>query len=194
MQRWNWLTVIVLACAGCASPWAVDRYEAPEGNIPARQAFFLKAGELGAAGGGVGASAEARMDQAVQAAIVEQLTLKGYAQVADATKADLVVSYQVAGARKFVIEEQTRIGAPSPTSVLSPSAAQPPPLSTIPREQAVREGSVIVYADDPASGRLIWRGLITAETRAGSTEEGIRTVADMARHITQEFPARQGAK
>jgi hypothetical protein len=63
-----------------------------------------------------------------------------------------------------------------------------------PREQSVREGSVIVYADDPSSGRLIWRGVVTAQTRVGSTEDAVRTVADMARHITQEFPARQPAK
>lgn len=194
MRRRHSLLLALLACAGCASPWAIDSYQAPEGNIPARHAFFLKPGELGAAGGGVGPSTEGRVDEAVRAAIVEQLVLKGYAQVAEAAQADLVVSYQVAGARKFVIEENQRIGAPSPASVLSPSAAQPPPLSMVPREQSVREGSVIVYADDPSSGRLIWRGMISAETRVGSTEEAIRTVADMARHITQEFPARQPAK
>jgi len=64
----------------------------------------------------------------------------------------------------------------------------------VPREQLMRDTTVIVFVDDPASGQLVWRGLITAETRVGSTEEAIRTVGQMAGHITQEFPARQAAK
>jgi hypothetical protein len=69
---------------------------------------------------------------------------------------------------------------------------QPPPLSSAPREQAMREGTVLVFVEDPASGKLLWRGMISAETRVGSTEGGIRTVADMAHHILQDLPARAG--
>ena len=128
----------------------------------------------------------------MRATLRTELARKGYSEVPDAASAQLIVSYQVAGTRKFVIADDRRVGAPSPTTVLSPSEVQPPPMSTVPREQTMRDGTVIVFVADPASGRLLWRGMITAETRAGSTEDAMRTVVEMARHITEEFPARAG--
>jgi hypothetical protein len=50
--------------------------------------------------------------------------------------------------------------------------------------------AVVVFAEDPASGRLAWRGLANLETRTSSTEALVRNVVDMARHVTQQFPAR----
>ena len=103
-----------------------------------------------------------------------------------------MVSYQVSALRKFVAAGDERVGAPSPTTVLSPSEMQPPPLSTMPREQNVRATTVIVFVEDPAGGRLLWRGVINADTRVGSPEEGVRILADMARHVTQQMPPRGG--
>ena len=51
-----------------------------------------------------------------------------------------------------------------------------------------------VFIDDRASGRLIWRGAVTAETRSGSTEQGVRQLTQMAREIAREVPARAGAQ
>jgi hypothetical protein len=34
--------------------------------------------------------------------------------------------------------------------------------------------------------------MISAETRVGSPQEGLRVIADMTRHIVQEIPARAG--
>jgi hypothetical protein len=181
----------ILALAGCASQWTVDRYEAPEANLAARHAYFLRAGELSAPVAPDPAVA-ARVEAAIRATITAELGRKGYAEVATAEAADLIVSYQIAGSRRFVIPDDRRIGAPSPNTVLSPSAIQPPPLSTVPREQTIRDGSVIVFADDPATGKLIWRGLITSETRIGSTEDLVRLVENMTRSILAEFPARAG--
>jgi len=192
MKRATWTIVgLAAALAGCASPWAVDRFEAPEAKVAARSAFFLKGGELGTTAA-MNPAVSASVDTAIRNAITTELARKGYTEVADAAAAQMIVSYQVAGTRWFVIADERRVGAPSATTVLSPSEIQPPPASALPREQSVRDGTVIVFVDDPASGRLIWRGTITAETRAGSTEAGIRTIADMAHHITQEFPARAG--
>ena len=82
---------------------------------------------------------------------------------------------------------------PSATKVLSPSEIQPPPASLLPREQRMRDGSVLVFIDDRATGRLIWRGSVTAETRSGSTEQGVRIIDQMAREIALEVPSRAAA-
>jgi hypothetical protein len=66
-----------------------------------------------------------------------------------------------------------------------------PPASDLPREQVMRDGTVLLFVEDRESGRLVWRGSVTAETRVSSTEAGIRLVVDMARQIAQEFPARR---
>jgi len=179
------------ALAGCASPWSVDRFEAPEANVAARSAFLLKDGEFGTTAG-MSPEVAASANAAVRGAIATELARKGYTEVVDAGSARMIVSYQVAGTRKYVVADERRVGAPSATTVLSPSEIQPPPASAVAREQSVRDGTVVVYVDDPASGQLIWRGLITAQTRTASTEALVRTITDMARHITQEFPARAG--
>jgi hypothetical protein len=192
MKNATWVPALVLAAlAGCASPWSVDSFEAPEAGLPARGTYFIKGGDLGAPIS-VEPGVMQRLDEALRAAVREELDRKGYAEAPDAASAQLIVSYQVAGTRKFVMADDRRVGAPSPNSVLSPSAVQPPPLSSVQREQSVREGTVIVFVDDPASGHLLWRGMISAETRTGSSDETIRTVTDMVRHITQEVPARAG--
>jgi hypothetical protein len=185
------VALTVAALAGCASPWTVDSFEAPEANVSTRSTYFIKGGDLGIPTG-VDAGATASVDAAMRNTLKTDLARKGYTEVADAAAAQLLVSYQVAGTRKFVMEDDRRVGAPSPTRVLSPSEMQPPPLSSVPREQAMREGTVLVFVEDPATGMLLWRGMISAETRVGSTEGGIRTVADMAHHILQDFPARAG--
>ena len=121
-----------------------------------------------------------------------ELTRKGYTEVSTATGADMVVSFQVAGSQRFVVADERRIGAPSATTVLSPGAIQPPPASAVPREMRVRDGSVLVFIEDGASGRLIWRGSVTAETRSGSTEQLVRMISQMAREIAIAVPPHAG--
>jgi len=189
MRPFSCLVVAGLALAtGCASPWTVDRFEAPEANVAARRSFAWKPGELGTAAG-VPASVRATTESRIRTVITKGLTDKGYAEVSSG--ADMIVTYQVAGTQRFVLSDERRVGAPSPTEVLTPSGPDLPPLSELPSEQKVREGSVIVFVEDPSSGRLIWRGLIQAETRVGSREAGLRMIEDMARHIIAEFPARR---
>jgi Domain of unknown function (DUF4136) len=177
--------------AGCATHWDVDSYEAPDGNVAARHTYFWRGGDFGTPGTldpAVVASTSAQLRGVVTA----ELNRKGFKEVDTAAAADMIVSFQVAGTQRFVVSDERRIGAPSATTVLRPSEIQPPPASAVPRERRVREGSVLVFLEDRASGRLIWRGAVTAETRSGSTEQGVRVLTQMAREIALEVPARAG--
>jgi len=188
---------LVLAAAalavGCASPWTVDRYEAPEADIAGRRSFTWKDGDLGTP---VARRPEdaATLEAQVRQAVTGQLLRKGYVEASDPAGADMVVSYRVAGSRRFVVPEEQRVGAPSPNEVLMPGSVQPPPASELPREQMVREGTVTVFAEDPATGRLFWRGLVSVESRKPSRESAIREIVDIAGHIAQDFPAQRTAQ
>jgi hypothetical protein len=186
-----WAGTLALV-AGCATHWDVDSFEAPEGKVAARRTFFWKGGDFGSP-----RSLDPRMvalaSSQLRDAVTTELRRKGYSEVDSAAAADMTVSFQVAGSQKFVLSDEKRIGAPSATTVLSPSEIQPPPASTVPREQRMREGSVLVFIDDRESGRLIWRGMVTAETRSGSAEQGVRVLTQMAHEIALEVPARDGA-
>jgi hypothetical protein len=57
----------------------------------------------------------------------------------------------------------------------------------------IREGSVILFVEDPASGRLIWRGLISDETRVSTPEGAVRQMTELARQVAREFPERRGS-
>jgi hypothetical protein len=183
----------VLACLGvvaaCATTWDVDRFEADDANLAARRSFAWQGTEVSTPTV-VSPGMERDIAAQVRQAVVTELAAKGYAEVTDAADADMLVSCQVAGNQRFETSKDRRIGAPSPTQVLTPGNAPLPPASLPPREVSIREGSVIVFVAEPASGRLIWRGLVAEETRVSSDEAGIRLVAEMARHIAREFPAR----
>jgi len=178
-----------LLLAACATTQDIDKYEAPEANFAARHTYAWKPGEVSTPGQQNAGDAQ-RLEQAVQNAVEEELAHKGYAKV-DAAKADMIVSYQVAGHRTYVVSDERRVGAPSPNEVLMPgNSPQLPPTSVVPREQTVGEGSMIVFVDDPASGKLIWRGVVTVETRVRSPEAGARMAADTAREIVRSMPGR----
>ena len=185
-----WVAALTLL-AGCATHWDVDSFEAPEGKVGSHRTFFWKGGEFGSAGP-VSPAMVAAATTEMRTAVTTELTRKGYSEVDTATGADMVVSFHVGGSQKFVLSDEKRIGAPSATTVLSPSEIQPPPASSVPREVRVRDGSVLVFIDDRASGRLIWRGMVTAETRSGSTEQAVRLIGQMAHEIAKEVPARAG--
>jgi hypothetical protein len=187
-----WAGTLVLL-AGCAAHWDVDSYEDPAGNVAGRQTFFWKAGEFGIPGL-LDPRTVALATSQLRGAVTTELGRKGYSEVDTAAAADMIVSFQVAGSQKFVQSDEKRIGAPSATTVLSPSEIQPPPASSVPREMRMREGAVLVFIDDRASGRLIWRGMVTSETRRGSTEQGVQLITEMAREIAKEVPARTGAR
>jgi hypothetical protein len=186
----------ILGClgilAGCATTWDVDRFEAADADLAGRRSFAWKGGEVGTPTG-VSSGIARETDVHVRQAIVTELVRKGYVEVPDAKAADMLVSYQITGSQRFETEKDQRIGAPSPNEVLTPGNAPLPPASLPPREVSIREGSVIMFVEDSASGQLVWRGLITTETRVSSRESALHLAADMARRIAQDFPNRRAA-
>ena len=186
-----YLVTICCLFTACAVHWDVDAYESPGANLPSRQTFFWKGGDFATAAllkESLVTSTEAQIREAV----VAELKRKGYTEALAAAGADMVLSYQVAGIQKFVVADTPRVGAPSPNTVLSPSEVQPPPLSTVPREVSVRDGSVTLFVDDGASGKLLWRGEVSTELRAGKAEQVARNIGQMAGEIARSVPARTG--
>jgi len=182
----------VALAAGCATHWDVDSFAAPEGNVAARSTFHWQGGEFGTPAS-IDPQVIASTGDLLRRTVAGELARKGYTEVDSAAAADMLVSFQVAGTQRFVIPDERRIGAPSATTVLRPGEIQPPPASVLPREHRVRDGSVLIFIDDRATGRLLWRGSVTAETRSGSTEQGIRIIDQMAREIARAVPPRVGA-
>jgi hypothetical protein len=181
---------LALLVAACAAAWTVDKFEAPEARLASRRTYAWTGGEFGTPTE-VDPAVVARADRAIRAAIEEELARKGYVAVEDTANADMHVSYQVAGQRRFVITDDRPIGASAATESMTPGAEPELPASSrLPREQTVREGTMIVFIDDPATKRLIWRGLISAETRVATTEGAIEQASSMAREIAREIPAR----
>jgi len=178
--------------AGCATHWDVDSFEAPDGNVAARHTYFWQGGDFGTPGA-VDPAVVALASTQLRGAVTAELGRKGFKEVDTTAAADMIVSFQVAGTQRFVVSDERRIGAPSATTVLRPGEIQPPPASTVPRERRIREGSVLVFIEDRESGRLIWRGMVTAETRSDSAEQGVRILTQMAHEIAKEVPARAGA-
>ncbi len=186
-----WAAALALI-GGCATHWDVESFEAPDANVASRQTFFWKGGEFATP-----SSTDAQLVESATAqlrtTVGEALTRRGYREVDTAAAADMLVSFQVAGTQRSVLADDRRVGAPSATQVLRPGGFQPPPASTVPSEQRVRDGTVLFFIDDRATGSLLWRGGVTAETRVGSTAQGVRMLNQMAREIMLEVPARAGA-
>jgi hypothetical protein len=179
---------LLAACAG--NPWTVERFEAPEADVAGKKTFLYKPGEV-AAQLARRPELAARVETQARAAIVDELQRKGYVEANGATGADMVVTYQASGVRRFVESDQPRVGAPSPNQVLTPGEMPRRPASELPPERSVRDVAMVVFVEDPAAGTLIWRGLVSAELRTDSLEGVVRQVTDMTRHIMQQFPARR---
>jgi hypothetical protein len=188
----HYAVLLFALAAGCATTWQVDNYQAPGSDIAARRTFAWTGGELGTAVE-IKPSVVAAADQRIRQAVVAGLVKKGYQEAADAKSAQMLVSYQVAGTRRYETSKSPRFNAPNPNDVLMTSNPQPPAASELPRERRMTEGSVIVFVDDPATSQIIWRGAITEETRSSSSEQAIRTAEQMATAIVETFPARSPA-
>jgi hypothetical protein len=182
-------TALLIAASGCATTWDVDTYEPAGTGLAGKRTFAWTGGELGTVTA-VDPTVAASTELHVRDAVVAGLVRKGYTQVADAGSADMLVGYQVVGSRKVVTSERPRFNAPPPDDVLMQSNPQPPAASELPRERTVRDGTVVVFVDEPGTERLLWRGEITAETRPTSRENVIHTAAEMASAIVEEFPQR----
>ena len=180
---------LLLAASGCETTWPVDSYEPAGAGLAGKRTFAWTGGELGTVAA-VDPTVASSTDLHVRDAVVAGLVRKGYTQVADAGSADMLVSYQVVGSRRVVTSTRPRFNAPSPDDVLMQSNPPPPAASELPRERTVRDGTVVVFVDEPGTERLLWRGEISAETRPTSRESAIHTAAEMATAIVEEFPQR----
>ena len=182
------VALVMVLLAGCAaSTWDVDTYAAPGSNVASLGTFAWGGGELGSAAA-IDPSVVQAADRRIRETIVADLQKKGYTLAADPATAQMVVSYQVVGSRVYVTSNEPRFSAPSPGSVRSASAPPLPAASELPPERRVTEGSVVVFFDDPATKRLIWRGSITAETRSADSKQAIETAAKMASDILKSLP------
>jgi hypothetical protein len=182
------LVILLLLATGCAATWAVDEYEAPDASLAKRRTYAWTGGEFGSPND-IDAALVERADQAMRLTIETELLKKGY-HPAPVASADMHLSYQVAGQRRFVISDDRPVGASAATESMTPGSTPSPPASAeIPREKTVRDGTVILFIDDPKTGRLIWRGLVNAETRVATTESVIEQATDVARSIAREIPA-----
>lgn len=184
------LVAALLAVGGCAVPWNVDTYTPPGGDVASRTTFHWRGGEF-VTGSLIDDERTDEAEALVRAAVVRELSARGYREVGEPTQAQMHAAFRVSGVRRTVLAETPRVGAPSPNTVLSPGETQPPPASELPREITVREGSVVVYLDDAATGRLLWRGEVATELRAGSAEQAARRVTQIAREIARQVPARR---
>jgi len=186
----RWLVVASVALLGaCAVPLKVDTFVAPDVNLAGKSTFAWKGGDFALPTTAAPAAAESAAAQ-IRAAVVAELVHKGFVETADPAAADLLVSFQASAVSRTVLTEG-RIGAPLPSDVLTASGPPMPAASELPRERTVRAGTMVIFVEDRASGRVAWRGLVDVETRTASTEANIRTAVDMARQVTREFPAHQ---
>src|SRR5262245_60737901 len=108
-----------LLIAACASAWTVDKFEAPEAHLASRSTYAWAGGDFGTPTE-LDPAVAARADRAIRAAIESELARKGYVAVDEAAKADMLVSYQVAGQRRFVIADDRPIGASAATESMTP--------------------------------------------------------------------------
>jgi Domain of unknown function (DUF4136) len=184
------ITGFAIVLGACGTAWTVDKFEAPEAGFAHRRTYAWKDSEFGLPAE-VDPAALERADRALRSTIDSELASKGYVPAASADSADMLVSYQVVGQRRFVIADDRPVGASAATEAMKPGTVPgAPPSSTLPKEQTVRDGTVIVFIDDPSSKRLIWRGLVSAEARVATTEGAIQQVTEIARQIAREIPGR----
>ena len=184
------ITGVAIVLGACGTAWTVDKFEAPEAGFANRRTYAWKNSEFGLPAEVDPALLE-RAGKALRSTIDAELASKGYVLASDAGSADMLVSYQVVGQRRFVIADDRPVGASAATEAMTPGTVPgAPPSATLPQEQTVRDGTVIVFIDDPSSKRLIWRGLVSAEARVATTEGAIHQVTEIARQIAREIPGR----
>ena len=114
-----WAAVVAASLAACAVHLDVETYAVPGAEVAGRETFYWKGGDVHAAAQLDPATVASAREQ-VRRVVVEELVRKGYREVPSQAGADLVASFQVSGMRRFVLEDTTRVGAPSPNTVLSP--------------------------------------------------------------------------
>ena len=181
--------VLTASFAACVSGGArVETTEVEGANLAARDSFAWQGPRL--VSQGVEASEEQvrQFDASIESGVVKALQDKGYRQ-ASPDSADFLVTYQFIVSGRTV---ETRRD-PTPPSV-SGSVGAGDPLDIVREAQApettmaTTEGSLLVFATERESGRILWRGV--ADETVVSVGRAVREIPRVVRKMMDDFPAR----
>ncbi|HSN70729.1 MAG TPA: DUF4136 domain-containing protein [Steroidobacteraceae bacterium] len=181
--------LLALSLTACGTGGArIETTEIPGGDLAARETFAWQGPRLVAQGVEASEQQVQQFDSSIQAGVVDALEAKGFRQAPVGT-ADFLVTYQFVVSGRSV---ETRRN-PTPPSV-SGSVGAGDPLdimrqSQVAEEQVMRtEGSLIIFATDRETGRILWRGV--ADQAVVSVGRAVREIPRVVREMMQEFPAR----
>jgi hypothetical protein len=179
--------VLMAGLAACVSGGAkVETMEIEGANLAARDSYAWQGPRLVAQGVEASEQQVRQFDASVESGVVRALEEKGYRQASPET-ADFLVTYQfVVGGRTV----ETRRD-PTPPSV-SGSVGPGDPLDIVRDAQATEttmtatEGSLLIFATDRESGRILWRGV--ADRTVVSAGQAVREIPRVVRKMMDEFP------
>ena len=138
-----------LLMVACATGWTVDKLEAPEADFAARRTYAWTKGDFGTPNE-VDPAVLTRADRAMRSAIEEELARKGYVTVPDAAQADMHVSYQVAGQRRFRMpDDRPSARAARRDDDARATRRRRQRRRSCPVNRPVRDGTVIVFSRRP---------------------------------------------
>ena len=123
------VTGVAIVLGACGTAWTVDKFEAPEAGFAHRRTYAWKDSEFGLPAE-VDPAVLERADKALRSTIDAELASKGYVPAGSADSADMLVSYQVVGQRRFVIADDRPVGASAATEAMKPGAVPGPPPSS----------------------------------------------------------------
>lgn len=115
------------------------------------------------------ASATEVVEALIRTRVADSLAEKGYEQLASKGRPDFLVSYHVVVTREDNASQM--VG-------LRPAANS---------SEALRKGTLIIYAVDAASKRLLWQSV--AATMAPTTCEALRETGSVVESMLQQFPS-----
>jgi Domain of unknown function (DUF4136) len=182
--------VAAMALAACATGAKVDTMLVDDAHLPERATFAWQPTELVAQGGASTAADAAELDRLVRREVLSDLELKGYRQATPDT-ADFLVTYQVVVNQRGLTAPRPDPAAPSVSGSVGPGD----PLDIL-REDArlgdgavtATDGSLLVFATDRRTGRILWRGV--ARDTTTSVHQAIRVVPGAVHEMMKAFPAR----
>lgn len=175
------LTAVMLA--GCAAEPAV-RTEAAPGQSVATRATFAWAESAISWPDRKPAAVDAELQALVRDAVVAQLVERGYAE--NAGTPEFVVSFHVT-VRDLPEHEFCTLR----TRVLPDDPGREVEVCRVPgtrTSRVYREGTLIVFVVDRASGVLLWQGV--AEDTARSVAEARDVIRGAVERMFSDFPAR----
>ncbi|HEU4429633.1 MAG TPA: DUF4136 domain-containing protein [Myxococcota bacterium] len=179
MPRWILLVVATTFAAACQAPIQAQHDRDERGSF-AEYATYAWITEQPMIRPRVGAVAQSTLmspflDQDVRAAVERNLAAKGYRQMREPARADLLVAFSVGERDRIEANDTGRVGFRfSGTSVRS-----------------YTEGALAIYFFDRASRRPVWYGWATGKLPAHPDSERRNEIVERAADaVLQAFPQR----